>query len=946
MKRLFLPLLAGLVYTPSAGKAQQIPSPTFGNITVIQNNETNTTGAVSLSLSYSQAARSADGSTSLGNIAIRSGSNRGDFNLGFTPAPANDRSLGIMISNVAQLIRDNRPFGDATGPHRATSATANDSNGYYIPVHSTPGGAEYNINVAAAWFPYADGWIGGHAVNSINNGILTSLAGSPGLSLSTTAPGPNTLYDPGATGVYQLNLAGINSQTDGILLVTGGKNEDNYAGSIANADGTWTIQVKDNGADGTATEPDGLAFVYVPTTSVVSGDAPGVHAMGRLNGNLTRDITAGHYAMVRSATGRYELYAPGIDPAQATLLLSPELAGVGVDNLWFYEPTAKGWNLEYLDLPGLGYQDNGNTDDTLSFVLMASRSTAAIWDAGGANTNWTTAGNWTGDVLPTAGQDVVISTGTGNVAINSGTEVGMLMISRPIGFTLSSNTPLPISTGIIINSRPTSSQTFIITAPLVLEEDAFILTQTIGSSMALRLDVASGNAVTSNGKNLTLGGGSGIEFRDPISLGTGLLIKEGSNQVNLLTAHSVGGVQIYFGPTTTTNGAFRINAPAAYGGFGGGDIVLTHPTGNLTALYFDAGAGSGTFADNLVLQSAVNNAGARILLDNAAGFNVTMSGLISGGNATSEFIVSNDDANGQGRLHLTNATNSFTALRVNVNRGGLVIYEDGVLGHANNPLYLDTNDTTPGTLAGLHFGADNITLAATRAVTLNTSGAIQTGAFNAAIAGPISGAGGLAKTGTGTLTLTGTNSYAGSTLIQGGTLLLNPATGSALGLGPVSIESTATLAGQGDVAGAVSILAGGRITPGIGAQPGTLSLLAGLDVQGDGRLILDLLGNGQNDRIAVTGTLQMSSTSMIDVLLQYTPSAGDQFDLLDWSTLTVTGPLEDRLSVPDITSLGLAWDYTQFQSNGILTIQFIPEPTRGLLLLTGMLTLLLRRRRR
>ncbi|MEN3942280.1 autotransporter-associated beta strand repeat-containing protein [Prosthecobacter sp. SYSU 5D2] len=944
MKRLFWPLLAVLVCTLRTLSAQTA-SPTFGNITVLQNNETNAANGVSLSLSYSQAALSADGITSLGNIALRSGSNRGDFLFGFTPTTANDRSLGIMISNVAQLTRDNTAFGDATGPLRATSATANDANGYFIPVHSTPAGGEFNINLAASWFPYADGWIGGHAVNSANGGILTSMASSPGLTLSTTAPGPSTLYDPGATGVYELNLAGINSQTDGILIVTGGKNEDNYAGSIANADGTWTIQVKDNGANGAATEPDGLAFVYVPTTSVVSGDAPGVHAMGRLNGNLSRDITGGNYAFVRSATGRYELYAPGIDPAQATLLLSPELADVAGDNLWFYEPTTHGWDLEYLDLPGLGYQDNGNTADSLSFVLMASGSTAAIWDAGGANTGWTTAGNWTGDVLPTAGQDVVIGTGTGNVAINSGTEVGMLMISRPTGFTLSSNTPLPISTGIIINSRPTSTQTFIISAPLVLEEDAFIFAQTIGSSLTLRLDVASGNAVTAEDKNLMLGGGSGIEIRDPISLGSGKLIKEGANQVTLTTAHNVGGVQIFFGPTSTTNGAFRLNAPAAYGGFGNGDIVLTHPSGNLTALYFDSAAGSGTFANNLVLQSAATNAGARILVDSAAGFNTTMSGLISGGNATSEFIVSNDAAGGQGRLHLTNESNSFTALRVNLNRGGLVIYSDGALGDATNPLYLDTNNTTPDTLTGLHFGADNITLAATRAVTLNTPTAIQTGAFHSTIAGDISGMGGLAKTGTGTLTLTGSNSYAGSTLVQGGTLLLNPATGSAIGLGPVSIDSTATLAGQGDVAGAVSVLAGGRITPGIGTQAGTLSLLTGLDVQGDGRLVLDLFANGQNDRLAITGTLQMSTTSMIEVLLQYTPSAGDQFDLLDWSTLIVPGLLEDRLSVPDLTSLGLAWDYTQFQSQGILGVQFIPEPTRGILLLTGMMSLLFRRRR-
>lgn len=939
-------LVLSLCYWTAA--SGQAASPTFGNVTVIQNDNGNTAASVTATLSYSQAALSVDGVTSLGNIRMRSASNRGDFNMQFTNTPANDRSLGIMITNVAQLARDNSAGGDPVGAIFATSATETSAGGYYIPVSAAPGGGEFNANLAVSWFPYADGWIGGHAVATTNGGLLTSMAASPGLTLSTTAAGSNVLYDAGATGVYELNLAGINSQTDGILLVSGGKNEDNYALSRANADGTWTISVRDNGADGAGTEADGLAFVYVPTSSAVTGNTPGVHAMGRLNGNLSRDVTAGNYAMVRTGTGLYRLYAPGISPEQATLLLSVENAGPGADNLWFYEPGTHGWNLEYRDLPGMGLQDNGSGDDTLSFALMASGNTAAIWDAGGADTNWTTAGNWVGDAAPTAGQDVVIGTGTGNVAVNSSESVGMLLINRPTGFTLSSNSPLRLTTGLIVSSLPPASgQIYTISAPIQLEADGFILAQSLGLSLTLRLDVASGNAVTADNKNLTLGGASGMEIRDPVVLGTGTLIKEGGNQVTITSTFSVGGVNIFSGPNTNSNGAFRINGPASYAAFGNNDITLTNQSGGITPLYFDSGAGSGEFANNLILQSSSPNSGARILLDNAAGFNVTMSGIISGGNATSEFIVDNDAAGGQGRLHLTNTANSFTALRVNVNRGALVVYGDGVLGQANNSLYLNTDVTDDSTTSGLHFGANNVTLAASRAVTLNTTTPINTGTYTATVAGVISGAGGLIKGGTGVLELTGTNTYLGITSIREGTLLLNPAGGSATGAGAVTVAGNAVLAGRGDVTGAAAILAGGRISPGISTMTGTLTFLNGLDLQGDSRVVFDLSASGINDRLNVSGgALQTSGSQVFEVLLSYTPIVGDYFDLLDWATLTGSSTLQDRLVLPDISGHGLAWDRSLFDSAGILSVQLVPEPSRFLLLGMGAGLVCLRRRRK
>lgn len=919
-------------------------SPAFGNINVVQNDAGNAATSVTATLTYTQAALSADGTTQLGSFNLRTGSNRGDFNLRFTSNAANDRAQGIMISNVAQLARDNRTAGDLVGPSFSTSATAHDANGYFIAVQAvTSDGPEYNANLAAAWFPYADGWIGGHAVNSVNGGVLTSLVGSAGLTLSTTATGPNTLYDPGATGVYELNLAGINSQTDGILLVSGGKNEDNYAMSKANTDGTWTINVRDN-FSGSGTEGDGLAFVYLPTTAVVSGNTPGVHAMGRINGNLTRDLGAGTYALVRTTTGTYRLHAPGIDPAQATLLISPEAEGNGIDNHIFYEAAGKGWNLEYRDLTGLGLQDNGSTDAAFSFALMAGANTAAVWDGGGANTSWGTVENWQGDTAPIAGRDVIIGAGTGNIAVNTSQSVGMLYISRDTGFTLSGST-VSLSAGLLVNAQPASTQTYIVSAPLVLTEDAFIMAQTLGSTLALRLDVASGNAITAVDKNLTLGGGSGIEIRDPISLGNGNLIKEGANQITVLAANAFSQSFIVSGPNSQTTGAFRLNAAAAYGAFGAGDINMQN-LGDVTAIYFDSGAGSGTLQNTIRLQTTNADSGTRFVVDSAAGFNATLSGMITGGEATSEFIVGSDAANGQGRLHLTSLNNDFIAERISITRGGLVIYGDGSLGDPSNDLYLNTANTNANTGSGLHFGADNITVAATRSVEIATDSVINTGAFHGTVAGSISGVGGLMKAGTGTLSLTYAtgNTYQGATTVMEGTLSLEAASGSATGTGTVTVFNGATLSGSGTVAGAAVFQAGSTLSPGNAA--GTLVFGAGLDLQAGSIVKLELTSPSSYDQVQVTsGALGMSTTTALQISLHYTPQAGDSFDLLDWVSLSGDSVLTDNLSVPDLSGMGLQWNFSQFDSLGILTIQNVPEPSRALLMMLGLVGGLLRRRR-
>ncbi|HSI65509.1 MAG TPA: hypothetical protein VLE43_20450 [Candidatus Saccharimonadia bacterium] len=654
-----LPAVCLSLFLSTPASAQTL---SFGNVSVDQNNPDNTAAAVTLSLDYSH-----------GTISIRpNGSNRGDFGLNFSAQPNQDRANGILITTASQNGRDNSHAGDNPAVRYSTTADYNSGGSWAVSTINTSGG-EWNTDFAAAWFPYAEGWIGGHAVASGGALSGSSSALSPGLTVSTSALGPNVIYDsPDAAtpGVYEINLAGINSMVDGILLTVGGDNTDNYSLARANADGTWTVTVADNGTNGNSGENTAFGFVYVPKSKLVtSPDQAGIHAMGRVNGNMTRDVTAGNYVLVRSGLGTYKLYAPGIDPEMATLLLGMEL-GTG-DNILTYGSIAHGWEIANRDLPSAGLQDAGS-GDLLSFTIMAGGNTAAVWDAGGgANSNWSTGNNWVGDGLPTAGKDVILGIGGASVQIDSAQTAGMVFINRDTAFTLSGTAPLTVNTGIILNSAPTSAQTHTISAPIILGDHAIVISQsTTSSANILKFDVASGNAITADGFDLTLSGGGTIDFRDAISLGTGKIIKEGDGQVDLYAANFVGGTVITSGPTGTTSGAFRLNAAAAYDAFGTGAIELRtdRPDGEVlptslatTALYFDAGAGSGELLNDIVFQSAVANTNVRFLVDASASMNVTLSGLISGGNATSRFVLSSDAANGQGRFHFTNTANTFIA---------------------------------------------------------------------------------------------------------------------------------------------------------------------------------------------------------------------------------------------------------------------------------------------
>ena len=188
---------------------------------------------------------------------------------------------------------------------------------------------------------------------------------------------------------------------------------------------------------------------------------------------------------------------------------------------------------------------------------------------------------------------------------------------------------------------------------------------------------------------------------------------------------------------------------------------------------------------------------------------------------------------GAGTLGLT-GVNTYTGGTI-ISGGILAIASDAALGDASNGVTFDN-----GTLQFLN----SFTLASTRTLTLNAGGGtIDTNGNDATVAQAIGGAGGLTKTGIGTLVLSGASAYSGGTTVSGGILRLG-AGGSLLSTGALTMTGgTFDLNGQSLVVGNLSGTGGSVLVDGTFLQVGqTANTTFGGTIDGGGRLVK--AGNG------------------------------------------------------------------------------------------------------
>src|SRR5262249_15793996 len=182
-----------------------------------------------------------------------------------------DVTNGILMGCIDQNGRDNGELNTFPGMNYGTCSIDSNASGspgssgeWWLATFQAPQDGEYNFNAAAAWVPDNDGCYGGPLNNAtgVNGGANNHLIGHPSLVLGTH------VIDQGS-GKTKVDLRpfGLDSRTNAVLLVEGGKNEANFALSTTNGDGTWTIFCHDDNANGGTYEQDYVAFVCIPKTN-------------------------------------------------------------------------------------------------------------------------------------------------------------------------------------------------------------------------------------------------------------------------------------------------------------------------------------------------------------------------------------------------------------------------------------------------------------------------------------------------------------------------------------------------------------------------------------------------------------------------------------------------------------------------------------------------------
>jgi autotransporter-associated beta strand protein len=479
------------------------------------------------------------------------------------------------------------------------------------------------------------------------------------------------------------------------------------------------------------------------------------------------------------------------------------------------------------------------------------------------------------------------------------------------------------------------------------------------------------------GRTIAVGDGVGTGISSP---GSGVLIYNGviankSGETGSWAKQgggtlTLGGVSTYTGDTAINNGTVQLTT--------GNDRL---PTTTTVSLGQSASANLGILDLNGRSQQIAG-------LNSVTGTNATASN-----NTVTSTTAATLTLGGSGSYSYGDGTDANSGTIT----GSITLVKSGggtqTFGEANT--YTGKTTITGGFIAGSgesvfgtnpgSFSADQITLNgggvkatgnisfnSNRGITLGSGGGtLDTNGSSISLTNEVTGSGLLTKQGAGTLTLNSANTHSGGVTVTAGSVAVKNTTGSATGSGDVTVTGS-TILGTGRVSpasggsvifGNASILSVGDagdtsgkkliFTPASGTMSTTFQ--SGSVVEFD---LFTGAGSGDNSGIGTSadalqwgGTLALQSNVKLRVNnpnSMTTFAEGDSWKVLDWTTFggsAPTGTFEaSMLELPTLTGL-LGWDTSNLYTAGTIGIIQVPEPSRAVLMLGGLLAIVIRRRR-
>ena len=795
--------------------------------------------------------------------------------------------------------------------------TANISNAGTLDLS---GLATFYANLGAGTFRVGTGGTGGNAVAG-----STLILADTSTVIATTI----TSDSQDATVTQAIKLGSGTNEFNATTITIGGS-AGRATGTLDFNAGTGTLKIRALDGVGRAAMnvQNGSASTGASlfgTVDFISGDA-GVHTVDLLLGTLavggrSAGTTASGTGVFAFDTGTLDATTVNIAARTGTTLTTGNVSGTVTI---------------------------GGTSSTIGTVTMATNSVAL------------TAGSSTGDATA-----ILNITGGANTI----TTLTMGVNTVAAGFATGSNTDATIN---ITGGTTTVNTTFTMGA----QNSALNAATTVNTAIST-LNISAGSLTLAGSTNLTMGQAT-LDAENAatssISItGTGSLTVGGNIQyTDAALGTENNTVTLNGGTLDMTNG----NIGGAGGtGAGAGIVTFNAQSGRLQNLaQLNNGAGltkstagtlilegtnaytGGTTISAGTLQVGGGTIGTGSTTGTLGGGNISNSGTLTINRSNSYTVANNISGAGAviqagAGTTILSGTNTYTG-KTTVSAGKLSIDGEARLGANPGTSTGDQLNLAGGTLqttANLSLDDSN------RGITVSSNSSIETNAgTTATISSTILGSANLTKEGDGTLIFTAVQTgHTGTVTVNAGTLGGAGGTGGDLVINSGGKLATGTSPGLFTVTGALTINSSGTLSNEItGATAnGAATVRAQMNANNN---LLGLVGSvpsgWETQNTTLHGFTLVSSlgsapviNGTVSLLGGYSPSYGDVFDLMDWAFAgNITGTPAFDFSAITLNA-GLAFNTDLFASNGMIVV--VPEPSRALLLLLGLLGLVMRRRR-